>query len=74
MVIHHESSGVELSGVRGDVVLFSGAVLALGGDGHTVTRQPGIRGRPGDSEGCWTDLGEVQTGGPRNSYRKKREY
>lgn len=66
-VIHHESSGVELSGVRGDVVLFSGAVLVLGGDGDTVTCQPDVGGRPGDSEGCWTHLGEVQTGGPRNS-------
>lgn len=74
MVIHHESSGVELSRVRGDVVLFSGSILALGGDGHTVTCQPDVRRRPGDSEGCWTHLGEVQTCGPRNSYRERREH
>ncbi len=74
MIIHHESSGVELRRVRGDVVLFSGSILALGGDSHTVTCQPDVRRRPGDSEGCWTHLGEVQTCGPRNSYKERREH
>lgn len=62
---------MDLCRVGGQVDLLGGAALAGGVDDHAVAGQLGAGRPPGDGEGGWTHLRELQVGGGRNGYRRR---